>query len=82
VSRDTWDANQKSLEEWKVSVDRLLHGNLPRAEFQTYKESTDKALTLKAGQSQGVDTVKSALTFLAGMIVAAAALWALTKGLR
>ena len=82
VSRDTWDASQKAANDWKVAVERRLQDSLPRSEFQTYKETTDKALTLKAGQSQGFDVVRVGLTFLAGMIVAAAALWAMTKGLR
>ena len=82
VSRDTWNAEQKSFQDWKNNVERMLQGALPRTEFQTYKDATDKALTLKAGQSQGFDIVRVILTFVAGLVVAGLAVWTTTRGLR
>ena len=82
VSRDTWEANQKAYHEWRATVDRRLQEAMPRTEFQTYKDTTDKALTLKAGQSQGFDIVRGTATFIAGLVIAALATWAATRGLR
>ena len=57
VSRDTWDSFIESDRAWKSNADRALQSLLPRSEFQTYKDATEKALTLKAGQSQGMGTI-------------------------
>lgn len=54
VSRDTWDEYLKNDQEWKSKFDQQFPALLTKAEFQTYKETSDKALQLKAGQSQGV----------------------------
>ena len=72
VSRDTWDAFKKSDQDWKNVTDRTMQGLLTKGEFQIYKESTDKALLLKAGQSIGVGTsfgvLAQALTVLMAFI--------------
>jgi hypothetical protein len=51
-------------------------------EFATYKEITAKALTLAEGKSKGFDTVRAAVTFVAGLLVAGLTVYAATKGLR
>jgi len=53
VSKDTWDGFVEADQVWKGRVDLSLQAMVPRAEFQAYKDTTEKALTLKAGQSTG-----------------------------
>ncbi len=82
ISREIWERFADEDRQWKTRAELALAGCMRSSEFAIYKETTDKALTLKAGQSQGFDMVKGALTFIAGVVVAIAALWAATKGLR
>ncbi len=82
ISREIWERFIDEDRQWKSRTELGMVACLQRAEFQIYKETTDKALTLKAGQSQGFDIVKSVGTFIAGLVVAFFALWAGTKGLR
>lgn len=70
VSRDSWDAFLKSFAEWKTTTERTLLGALPRPEFQTYKDSTERALTLKAGEARGAAGLWSLI--VAGIGVAGA----------
>lgn len=53
VSKDTWDGYVAARQAWTTAADRTMQLALPRPEFQAYKDTTEKALTLKAGQSQG-----------------------------
>lgn len=57
VSRDTWDAFKQTDQKWKSDIEKLAATHLPRQEFQTYKETTDKARDVKTGQTQGVSMV-------------------------
>jgi len=82
ISREIWERFVDEDRQWKSRIEISLTGCMRAAEFQIYKETTDKALTLKAGQSQGFDLMRSVLTFVAGLVVAGFALWAGTKGLR
>jgi hypothetical protein len=71
VSREIWDSSQREDRAWKSRIEGSISSSLPRVEFQTYKDTTDKALQLKAGQSQGIGAVGAivvqVLTSLAGM---------------
>ena len=71
VSKDTWDGYVKGDLLWKTAADRSVQLALPRPEFQAYKDTTEKALTLKAGQAQGVGlsigVVIQIITSLAGI---------------
>ena len=71
VSREIWDSSQREDRAWKSRIEASIASALPRVEFQTYKDTTDKALQLKAGQSQGISTIGAIIvqlvTSLAGM---------------
>lgn len=61
VSKDTWDGYVNARQAWTAGADRVMQSSLPRSEFQTYKDSTEKALALKAGQSAGLGMTASAI---------------------
>ena len=71
VSKDTWDGYIKSDLMWKGTADRSMQAGVTRAEFQAYKDTTEKALTLKAGQSQGIGMTTSAIVQLFATLAAA-----------
>ncbi len=54
VSRDTWEAFKEADNAWKAKTDALLAGVMLKADFQTYKETTERALNLGAGKWQGI----------------------------
>jgi len=72
------EATEKDRESFarKETLDSL------HREFATYKEITAKALTLAEGKSKGIDLVKGAASFVAGLLIALVAVWAATEGLR
>lgn len=54
ISREIWEAFQK---EHRTLMDRMVtiqSGSVSAKEFQVYKDSVEKALSLAAGQKQGV----------------------------
>lgn len=83
VSKDTWDGFLKSDQAWKAAADRSSQASLPRVEFQAYKDTTERALTLKAGQSAGVGlslgTVVQIITSLASAAVIVTLIVALAR---
>lgn len=54
VSKDTWEAFSRSFQEWKGSVDRSVQSLMPRSEFYTYKEVTDKERAAALGRAKGI----------------------------
>lgn len=77
VSRELWDSTEREDREWKRRADAAIADRVSRAEFQTYKEATEKALTLKAGQSLGIGAtaavmvqILSSLGVIASIVVA------------
>lgn len=79
VSKDTWDGYIQADLTWKGVTDRALQGAVSRAEFQLYKDATDKALTLKAGQATGRGDV---VAWVIAVIASAAAIAATIIALR
>ncbi len=79
VSRDTWDAFQKDYSDWKSRIERTMAAALGKDEFNTYRTETNRALTLRTGQGQGV--YMSWQTFLAifGLIGLALTAWGAFK---
>lgn len=74
VSKDTWDGFIKSDLLWKSSADRAIQAAVPRSEFQEYKDTTETALALKTGQSQGVSMTTGAIVILITVLLSAAGL--------
>lgn len=56
VSRELWESTQREDRDWKRRVEGQVADRVSREEFQTYKDATERALTLRAGQSQGIST--------------------------
>lgn len=56
VSREVYDANKKSDDEWKHRIESLVNAAVPLSEFRVYKDSTSTALTLQAGKREGIGT--------------------------
>lgn len=54
VSRELWESTQREDRDWKRRIEGQVADRISREEFQTYKEATERALTLRAGQSQGI----------------------------
>lgn len=71
VSQDTWNGFMKQYEERQSQLQRMVDGSVSKEEFQSYKATTERALTLKAGQSQGVGTIGA---IVLGLFVAMSAL--------
>jgi hypothetical protein len=61
-----------------VSIDQF---DALRKEFDTYREITAKALTLAEGKSRGVDSVRTAVSFVAGVAIALLAAWVAFRGI-
>lgn len=57
VSNDTWTGFIKQYEERHGDLQRKLEAAVSKDEFQSYRSTTERALTLKAGQTQGIGMV-------------------------
>jgi hypothetical protein len=57
VSQDKWDGFIKQYEERHLKLEKAIDGTVLKSEFQDYKASTERALTLKVGQTQGIGQV-------------------------
>ncbi len=83
VSRELWDRSQSEDREWKRKADLAIAGTLSADEFQRYKETTDRALQLKAGQDKGISTsafvVVQVITSLAALGALAVSIAALIR---
>lgn len=81
VTRDDLDRVERENTEWHRKQDLSLAQALPRPEFQAYKEATDRALQLKAGQSAGIgltaSTMVTGVALLFGLIGAVSAIVAM-----
>jgi multidrug efflux pump subunit AcrB len=68
VSRDTWDAFKENDHQWKTHVEARLAGAMKTAEFNIYKETTERALNLGAGKGQGIWQLIQTLASLAAIV--------------
>jgi hypothetical protein len=57
VSQDTWTGFIKQYEERHSALQRVSDNAVSKEEFQSYRTATERALTLKAGQTQGIGQV-------------------------
>jgi len=71
--RDATDKDREAFAR-KETLDSLTR------EFATYRDITAKALTLAEGKSKGVDLVRGAVTFVAGVVVAFITAYVALKG--
>jgi len=76
VSRDMWDVHLRGDREWKTRIELAVHESMSKHEFQIYKESTERALNVGSGKSQGVLQLVS---FCASLAAIGAAVYAITK---
>lgn len=74
VSRDMWDAFKETDRTWKQKCDAGMLALLPRNEFHTYKETTDRNMNLGAGKWQGALQLVSTIASFAA-IVSVVFLW-------
>jgi len=82
ISREIWERYLDEDRRWKTRTELAIQEAVPRTEFQNYKETTQAALTLSTGKSQGYEVVRNAFSFVSGIIIAVVAMWTVTKGLR
>jgi hypothetical protein len=73
VSQDTWQGFTKQYEERHTTLQRLVEGSVSKDEFFVYKTATERALTLKAGQSQGISMVGAAVLIFFSIVSSLAA---------
>lgn len=71
VSREVYDNDQKSNDQWRRSTEGLLANVVTKTEFSAYEKSTSTALTLQAG---GRAAIGSTGQILFGMAVAVSAI--------
>jgi hypothetical protein len=78
VSREVYESDKKSDEEWKRRTEAALTNTVPQTEFRSYKESTSTALTLQAGKREGVGITGQTIFTV---VVAVAAVVAIVIGI-
>lgn len=61
LSRESWEKFKEEDMIWKRQSDVLRSTWVTQAEFHTYKETTQTALTLSAGKRQGIGAVWGAV---------------------
>ncbi len=64
VSREVWDKYRDDDMEWKRNEEVTRAVWVTQAEFRTYKETTQNALTLAMGKAQGIGSVWGAIAIV------------------
>lgn len=54
VSREVYETDKKSGEDWKRRIETQVAAAVPQSEYRAYKDTTSTALTLQAGKREGV----------------------------
>ncbi len=68
VSREVYDNDKKTDEEWKRRMESQIGETVSDPEFRAYKDSTSTALTLQAGKREGVGvTGQTVLAIVLGL---------------
>ena len=73
VSREIWDASQAEYRNFKSLTEVTMKGLLTQSEFWQYKQTTDKALQLREGQSSGIGQFSGAVLQVASLLCSLAA---------
>ncbi len=81
VSREIWDATVNEWVTWRSKNDTNVQDKVGRTEFQVYKETTDRALTLKAGEAQGMSKTTAILFSVISATAAVAGITGVVYGL-
>lgn len=61
ITREAWDKYREDDSNWKRQQEVIRASLVTDAEFTTYKETTQQALTLAVGKSQGIGSVWGAV---------------------
>ena len=76
VSREVYDGDKKSDDDWKRRIEALVQNAVPQSEFRSYKEATSTALNLQAGARAGIgvtgQTAFNAILGLAAIVAVVA----------
>jgi hypothetical protein len=72
VSRELWERAQADAQQWRAAVAKDLQVAVTKAEFYTYKDATDRALTLAAGEATGMSRSGAILISIIGAAAAVA----------
>lgn len=85
--KEKFELHNNLLRAWQIASTEDRANFVKTATFEALKDAfgvntvtTAKALTLAEGKSRGFDAVRVGVTFVAGLIVAAIAMWAALKG--
>ncbi len=73
VSKDVYEADRKTNDEWKHRIETAVNSAVPQSEYRAYKDSTSTALTLQAGKREGVGlSAQTVLSVILGLAAVAA----------
>jgi hypothetical protein len=79
VSREVYEGDKKSDDEWKRRMEGLVSDTVGQSEFRSYKDSTSTALTLQAGSREGMKvTGQTVLAVILGLAAIAGIVFGIT----